>query len=122
MKLLIVDDSNISVVILKGAIQKFASKLDLEIIGQAENGIQALEIFKKEMPDFVTMDVNMPEMDGLTALDEMMKLKPDVKVIIISGLSDKSTALDAMERGAVGFIQKPFTEDKLNAAFQKLLG
>ena len=118
MKLLIVDDSNI----IRKAIQKYSSKYNLEIAGQAENGKVALEIFKKEMPDLVTLDITMPEMDGLTALEEMIKLKKDVKILIVSALSDKKTALEAIEKGAIGFIQKPFTEEKLDASMKKILG
>jgi two-component system chemotaxis response regulator CheY len=118
MKLLIVDDSNI----IRKAIQKYTVKYNVEVVGQADNGKVAVELFQQYMPDLVTLDITMQEMDGLTALEEMMKINDNAKVIIISALSDKQTALDAMEKGAVAFLQKPFTEEKLDSILSKYLG
>jgi len=118
MKLLIVDDSNI----IRKAIQKYTLKYNMELVGQAGDGKAALEIFKNTLPDIVTMDVTMPEMDGLTCLDAMLKIKSDAKIIIISALADKATALDAMEKGAFSFISKPFQEEKLDAVIEKIIG
>ncbi len=118
MKLLIVDDSNI----IRRAIEKYTSKHQLEVVGHAENGLRALEIFREKLPDLVTLDITMPEMDGLAALEKMREIHPEAKVIIISALSDKKTALDAMEKGAAAYVQKPFTEDKLDSILKKILG
>lgn len=118
MKLLIVDDSNI----IRKAIHKYVQKYNLDSIEQANDGSSALEIFKKTLPDIVTMDITMPKMDGLTCLTEMLKIKPDAKIIIISALGDKATALDAMEKGAYTFISKPFPEEKLDEVIEKIRG
>ncbi len=118
MKLIIVDDSSI----IRKAIEKYISKYDLEIVGTASDGKKGLELFSQTLPDLVTLDITMPEMDGLTTLREIMKIKPDTKVIIISAQSDKSTVLAALEEGAADFIPKPFNEEKLDAVLSKIVG
>ena len=117
MKLLIVDDSSI----MRKAIQKYLSSHDLEVVGVAGDGVSALEIFKEKSPDIVTLDITMPEMDGLTCLEEILKIKADTKVLVISALKDESTALEALKKGARSFLGKPFTEQSLNEAFSQLL-
>ncbi len=117
MKLLIVDDS----VIIRKAIEKYTVKYNLEVVGMANNGKVALEMFAKTMPDIVTLDITMPEMDGLIALTEMLKIKPETKIIVISAQSDKSTILEALEKGAVDFIAKPFNEEKLSQSLSQIV-
>ncbi len=117
MRLLIVDDSSI----MRRTIEKNLSHYDLEIIGMAANGVEALDIVQREKPDVVTLDITMPEMDGLTCLERMMEIHPDVRVMIITALSDKLTGLLALDKGARGFLYKPVTSDDLEKAFDKLL-
>ena len=117
MKLLIVDDSSI----IRKAINKYLKEYGLELVGEAGDGVQALEQFKAKAPDVVTLDITMPEMDGLTCLEEMLKINADVKVIVISALSDQATALKALKLGAKGFLGKPFTEDKIKEAFDRVI-
>lgn len=117
MKLLIVDDSSI----IRKAIQKYLGQLDVEIVGEAGDGKTALDLFQELDPDLVTMDITMPEMDGLTCLEEMLKIKPETRILVISALSDQATALKAMKNGAKGFLGKPFSEDKVKEAFERLL-
>ncbi len=117
MKLMIVDDS----VIIRKAIQKYSAKYNLELVGMVGDGKSALELFEKTLPDIVTLDITMPEMDGLTALDKMLEIKSDAIIIVISAQSDKSTALSALEKGATDFIGKPFNEEKLDKVLQKVL-
>ncbi|MDR3237823.1 MAG: response regulator [Spirochaetia bacterium] len=109
MKLLIVDDSNI----MRKAIGKYLSEFNLEIVGNAENGEKAVELFKEHLPDLVTLDITMPRMDGLTCLSKMMEIKPDARVLIISALKDNATAIQAVKLGARGFLSKPFNEKTL---------
>ncbi|MCR9145192.1 MAG: response regulator [bacterium] len=117
MKLLIVDDSMILRAHLKQALKQF----NLEIVGEAVNGIEALDHFRKQQPDLVTMDITMPEMDGLTCTREMLKLNPDVKIIIISALSSADVAIQAVAAGAKDFIRKPFEPAELERAVQSIL-
>ena len=117
MKLLIVDDSSI----MQKNIEKNLREYDLEIIGTASNGREALEMVRDKKPDVITLDITMPEMDGIACLDEIMKIHPSAKVMIITALSDKLTGLIALDKGARGFLYKPVTSDDLAKAFDKLL-
>ena len=116
-RLLIVDDSSV----MRRTIEKNLAEYDLEIIGQASNGVEAIEIVKKEKPDVITLDITMPEMDGIACLEEVMKIHPTAKVMIITALSDKLTGLTALDRGARGFMFKPVNSEDLARAFDKLL-
>ena len=117
LKLLIVDDSNI----MRRRIERSQQFEELEVVGTAGNGIEALEMFRKTDPDVVTMDLTMPQMDGIECIERIVKLKPEVRILVISALADKATAVDAMEKGANGFLNKPFTDRQLNEALAELM-
>ena len=116
-KVLIVDDSSI----IRQSIRKYISEADVEIVGTAENGKIALDLFKKTNPDIVTLDITMPEMDGLTLLKKMMELNKNVKVMIVTALADKSTGIKTIKLGAKSYLTKPFTEALLNDTLNRLL-
>ena len=117
LKLLIVDDSNI----MRRRIERSQQFEELEVVGTAANGIEALEMFRKTDPDVVTMDLTMPQMDGIECISKLVQLKPAVRILVISALADKATAVEAMERGANGFLNKPFTDRQLNEAIADLM-
>jgi len=117
MRLLIVDDSSI----MRRIIEKNLKDYDIEIIGMAADGIEAVDMVKKEKPDVVTLDITMPGMDGLACLDEIMEFHPTAKVMIITALADKLTGLRALDKGARGFLYKPVNADDLAKAFDRLL-
>jgi two-component system, chemotaxis family, chemotaxis protein CheY len=117
LKLLIVDDSNI----MRRRIERSQQFEDLEVVGTAGNGVEALEMFRKTDPDMVTMDLTMPQMDGIECISKLVQLKPAVRILVISALADKATAVEAMERGANGFLNKPFTDRQLNEAIAELM-
>ncbi len=117
LRLLIVDDSNI----MRRRIERSQQFEELEVVGAAANGIEALEIFHKTDPDVVTMDLTMPQMDGIECISKLVQLKPAVRILVISALADKATAVEAMERGANGFLNKPFTDRQLNEAIAELM-
>jgi two-component system, chemotaxis family, chemotaxis protein CheY len=116
-KLMIVDDSNI----MRRRIERSQNFEELELVGSAGNGVEALELFKKTDPDVVTMDLTMPRMDGIECIGKLVALKPAVRILVISALADKATAVEAMERGANGFLNKPFTDRQLNEAIAELM-
>jgi len=117
MKLLIVDDSSV----MQRTIQKNLRDYDLEIVGTASNGVQAIELVKTHKPDVITMDITMPEMDGISCLENIMAIHPTAKVMMITALSDKLTGLQALEKGARGFVYKPVNSENLTRALDKLL-
>ncbi|HYL71203.1 MAG TPA: response regulator [Candidatus Dormibacteraeota bacterium] len=116
-KLMIVDDSNI----MRRRIERSQQFEELELVGTAANGVDALELFKQTDPDVVTMDLTMPRMDGIECIGRLVALKPAVRILVISALADKATAVEAMEKGANGFLNKPFTDRQLNEAIAELM-
>jgi two-component system chemotaxis response regulator CheY len=117
VKLLIVDDSGI----VRRTIERQIDPQGITEIFHASNGFEALEMFRRYLPDLVTMDITMPGMDGLTCVTRMMKEKPDTRLMVISALGDAETAIEAVERGANEYIFKPFTAEELNVAIKNLL-
>ena len=117
VKLLIVDDSNI----VRRRIERSQQFDDLEVVGTAANGLEALELARRTDPDLVTMDLTMPQMDGIECITQLVQMKPEVRILVISALADKATAVEAMERGANGFLNKPFTDRQLNEAIAELM-
>ncbi len=115
-KVLIVDDA----AFMRISIKSMLTKNGYEIIGEAENGLVGVEKFKELNPDIVTMDITMPEMNGLDALKEIMKINPAAKVIMVSAMGQEAMVRDAIISGAKGFIVKPFKEDGIVSALKKL--
>jgi two-component system, chemotaxis family, chemotaxis protein CheY len=116
-KLLIVDDSNI----MRRRIERSQRFDELQVVGTAANGLEALELFRATQPDIVTMDITMPQMDGIECIEKLVALRPAVRILVISALADKATAVEAMEKGANGFLNKPFTDRQLNEAIAELM-
>ncbi len=116
-KLMIVDDSNI----MRRRIERSQQFDELELIGTAGNGVEAIELFRRTDPDIVTMDLTMPQMDGIECISRLVQMKPAVRILVISALADKATAVEAMEKGANGFLNKPFTDRQLNEAIADLI-
>jgi two-component system, chemotaxis family, chemotaxis protein CheY len=117
LKLMIVDDSNI----IRRRIERSQQIDRLEVVGAAANGRDAIEMFRRTSPDVVTMDLTMPEMDGVECVQQLVALKPKVLILVVSALADKATAVEAIEKGANGFLCKPFTDRQLNDALEELL-
>ena len=115
--LLIVDDSST----VRRSIERHILSDRVTEIYQAANGREAMELFERYRPEFVTMDLTMPEMDGLTCISKMMTLKPDTRLMVISALGDAETAIEAVERGANEYVVKPFSAEDLNLALDNLV-
>jgi two-component system, chemotaxis family, chemotaxis protein CheY len=114
---LIVDDSRT----VRRSIERHILSDRVTEIYQAANGREAMELFERHRPEFVTMDLTMPEMDGLTCISKMMALKPDTRLMVISALGDTETAIEAVERGANEYVVKPFSAQDLNLALANLV-
>ncbi|HWJ04935.1 MAG TPA: response regulator [Steroidobacteraceae bacterium] len=117
LKLLIVDDSNV----MRRRIERSQQIDRLEVVGLASNGVDAIEQFRRTDPDVVTMDITMPQMDGIECVERLVTMKPHVLILVVSALADKATAVEAMEKGANGFLNKPFTDRQLNDALLELI-
>lgn len=117
MKLMVVDDSNV----MRRKITRAVECVGVFDVVTASNGVEAIEVFKREAPKVVTMDITMPEMNGIECVKNLVKLNPDVLILVISALSDRTITLEALSSGAKGYIKKPFNDDELNDQIRKLL-
>ena len=115
-KVLIVDDA----AFMRISIKNMLVKNGFEVVGEAENGAIGVEMFKELSPDIVTMDITMPEMNGLDALKKIVEVDPGAKVVMVSAMGQEAMVRDAIVSGAKGFIVKPFKEDGIIAAIKKL--
>ena len=115
IRVLIVDDSEF----VTRKLQDIMEKANMEVVAIANNGIDALKMFKEYKPDVITMDINMPDMDGLSALKLIHQMNPEAKIIMLSSMSSKDKVIDAMREGAKGFITKPFVSEKVIATITK---
>lgn len=117
-RILIVDDA----AFMRMMIKDILSKNGYEVVGEANDGSQAIEKYKDLKPDLVTMDITMPEMDGITALKEIKKIDGNSKVIMCSAMGQQAMVIDAIQAGAKDFIVKPFQADRVIEAIKKTLG
>ncbi len=115
---LIVDDA----AFMRMMIKDILSKNGFTIAGEAENGIEAVEKFKELSPDLVTMDITMPDKDGIQALKEIKQIDGDAKVIMCSAMGQQAMVIEAIQSGAKDFIVKPFQADRVIEAINKVIG
>lgn len=92
-----------------------------EVAGEAANGNEAVLKYQELRPDVTTMDITMPEMDGITAVREIRKIDPNARIIMCSAMGQQAMVLDAIQAGARDFIVKPFQEDRVIDAIKKVL-
>ncbi|MDI3546603.1 MAG: two-component system, chemotaxis family, chemotaxis protein CheY [Halanaerobiales bacterium] len=92
-----------------------------EVIGEAENGKQAVDAYKELQPDLVTMDITMPEMDGIEAVKKILAINKDAKIIMCSAMGQQAMVIEAIQAGAVDFVVKPFKPDRVLEAVDKAL-
>ncbi len=116
-KILIVDDAAFMRMMIKDILEKNG----FEVVGEAQDGVEAVEKFKELQPDLVTLDITMPEKDGLTALKEILEEDGSAKVIMCSAMGQQSMVIDAIQAGAKDFIVKPFQADRVLEAINKVL-
>ena len=117
-KILIVDDA----AFMRMMIKDILSKNGFDVVGEAANGEEAVEKYKELSPDLVTMDITMPEKDGIAALKDIKKINPAAKVIMCSAMGQQAMVIDAIQAGAKDFIVKPFQADRVLEAINKALG
>jgi two-component system chemotaxis response regulator CheY len=116
-KILVVDDAAFMRMMLKDIL----TKNGFEVVGEAENGLVGVEKFKELKPDLVTMDITMPEMDGITAVKNIKGIDGNARVVMCSAMGQQAMVIDAIQAGARDFIVKPFQADRVVEAIQKAL-
>ena len=117
-RVLVVDDA----AFMRKMVSDALAKGGHEVIGQAGNGNEALAQFRELRPDLMTLDITMPEKDGLETLKDVMELDPGAKVIMCSALGQESKVLESIKLGAKDFVVKPFQPDRVIDAVAKALG
>jgi len=115
MKVLLVDDSGTMRTIQKRCL----NKVGIEDVVEAEDGVQALDAFKKNVFDVVLSDWNMPNMDGLTLLKEIRKLNTTIPIVMVTTESERHRVLEAIQAGVSDYLVKPFTQEALKAKLEK---
>jgi len=108
-RILIVDDSKL----MRLKLRKIVEEAGLNLVGQAENGVEAVDMAKELQPTFITMDIEMPEMNGLDAVKAIHGMMPDVRIIMISSLGQEDLIIESISSGAIDFIHKPFDPVKV---------
>lgn len=115
---LVVDDA----VFMRTVLKKMLSEADFTVVGEAGNGLQAIEMAKQHKPDIITLDITMPEMDGIEAIEGILKVSPDSKIIMCSAMGQQTKVLEAIKKGAKDFIVKPFEKDRVLQAINNVVG
>ena len=116
--ILIVDDASF----MRSMIRDIFARGPFVIAGEAENGEEAIRLYQSLRPQLTTMDIVMPQMDGITALREIMRLDPAAKVVMCSALGQEALIAEAIEAGASDFIVKPFHPGRVLKVAQSVLG
>lgn len=114
-RILIVDDA----LFMRGVLRGILEKSGYEVVGEASNGIEAIEKYKELRPDLVTMDITMPDMTGLAAVKAIKEIDSNAKVIMCSAMGQNAMVMEALRNGALDFIIKPFEASKVVEALRR---
>ncbi len=112
LKVLVVDDS----LIIRKKVTKLIEKLGHKVLYSAKDGQDAIDSYTSNKSDLVTMDITMPDMDGITAVKEIIKIDANAKIIMVTSHGQEDMVIKSIQAGAVGYMLKPVTEDKLATA------
>ncbi len=116
-KIMVVDDSNV----IRNKIKTCLGDTPYEFVGAATNGLEAVEQFKLLKPHMITMDITMPHLDGIETIKRIMAIDDQVRILVVSALADKATAIEALKQGAYGFLCKPFSDLDVAEALEELM-
>lgn len=116
--ILLVDDAAFMRMMLKDIL----TKAGYEVLGEAENGVKAVEKYKELSPDLVIMDITMPEMDGIQAVKEIKSISSDATIVMCSAMGQQAMVIEAIQSGAKDFIVKPFQAERILEAVKKVIG
>lgn len=115
--ILIVDDA----AFMRMMIKDIVMKNDFNVVGEAPNGKEAVEMYLQFKPDLVTMDITMPEKDGISAVKDIMALDPTARIIMCSAMGQQGLVMEAIKAGACDFLVKPFKPERVIQAIEKAL-
>ena len=117
-RIMLVDDAAFMRMMLKDILTKGGH----EVVGEAEDGLKAIEKYKEVLPDLVLMDITMPELDGISAVKRIKAVDPNAKIIMCSAMGQQALVIESIQAGAKDFIVKPFQVDRILDAVRKCIG
>ncbi len=115
IRVLVADDARF----MREMIREIIEPEGFEVVGEAADGVQAVESYQELKPDLITMDIVMPRCSGLDAVRKILAVHPEARVVMVSALGQESLVKEAMEAGAKDFIVKPFKPDRVLATLRK---
>ena len=116
-RILVADDASF----MRQMIREIVEAEGYEVVGEASDGVEAVEQFKKLQPDVVTMDIVMPEVNGIDALKEIRSSDPDAKVVMISAIDQREPLMEALKFGAADYVVKPFEKERVEEAMHRVV-
>ena len=116
-KILIVDDA----AFMRMMIKDILTKNGYDVVGEAENGVKAVEKYKELMPNLVLMDITMPELDGIQAVKQIKAYDSSAKIVMCSAMGQQAMVIESIQAGAKDFIVKPFQAERVIEAIQKVI-
>ncbi len=116
-RILVTDDT----AFMRLLLQKILTEGGYDVVGEADNGKEAVRLFERHRPDLVTMDVTMPILNGVEALKRIRAVDPDARVLMVSAMGQKNMVMQALREGAQGFLIKPFEKEKVLQAVAEVL-
>ena len=117
ISVLVVDDA----VFMRTVLKKMLEEEGFDVVGEANNGVEAVALAGELKPDIVTLDITMPEMDGIEALPKIIEQSPSSKVIMCSAMGQQTMVVDAIKNGAKDFIVKPFQKDRVIQSIKNVI-
>ena len=114
-RVLLVDDS----ILMRRMIGDTLRDIGMEIAGEAASGEEAVRVFKETRPDVVTLDIVMPGTDGMYALENILAIVPEARIVVVSALNQTKMISDAIRKGAYDFIAKPFLPEQLQETVRR---
>jgi two-component system chemotaxis response regulator CheY len=116
-RILVVDDAAFMRMMIKNILTKYG----YEVVGEAENGAVAVQMYKELNPDLVTMDITMPEMDGIECVKAILAIDPQANIVMVSAMGQQAMVMEAIQAGAKDFIVKPFQQERILQAIERAL-
>jgi two-component system chemotaxis response regulator CheY len=117
-RVLVTDDT----AFMRMSLRNVLEKNGFEVVGEAADGEESVNLYAELRPDVVTMDITMPKMDGITAIKKILEIDPDAKVIVCSAMGQKPMVIEALNAGAKDFLVKPFQPERIIEALRKVSG
>jgi len=116
LKVLVVDDS----IMMRNNVKTYVQNAGHTVIGEAESGLLSLDICRETKPDLITMDITMPDMDGLEAIEKIREFNKEVTILVVTSHGQEEVIMRSLKVGAQGYILKPITQENFDEALNSI--